>query len=51
MVKDLQKDFPRIKYLYNEITDIDNSRIPEFKKMVGDRGVFTLSVTYPGMHY
>ena len=51
MVKDLKKDFPKIKSLYGEIIGIDNSRIPGFKKMVGDNGVFTLSVTYPGMHY
>ena len=51
MVKDLQKDFSKIKHLYSDIIDMDNSRVQEFKKMVGDKGVFTLSVTYPGMHY
>ena len=51
MIKDLEKDFSKIKYLYGEITGIDNSRVPGFKKMTGDHGVFTLSVTYPGMHY
>ena len=51
MVKEIQKDFPKIKHLYSEITGVDNSNVQWFKKMTGDRGVFTLSVNYPGMHY
>jgi uroporphyrinogen decarboxylase len=51
MVKDLEKDFPKIKYLYGDIEDCEASIVPEYKNMVGDHGVFTLSVPYPGMHY
>jgi uroporphyrinogen decarboxylase len=51
MVKDLEKDFSKIKYLYGEITGIDASKVPEYKKMAGDHGVFTLPVIYPGMHH
>ena len=51
MVKDIKKDFQKIKYLYGDITGVDDSNIDSFKKMTGNHGVFTLSVTYPGMHY
>ena len=51
MIKDIKKDFSKIKYLYSRITGVDDSNIAGFKKMTGDHGVFTLSVTYPGMHY
>jgi uroporphyrinogen decarboxylase len=52
LVKDIEKDFPKIKYLYsNEITGIDKSNVAELRKMTGDNGVFTLAVGYPGMHY
>jgi uroporphyrinogen decarboxylase len=50
MVKDLEKDFPKIKHLYaSEITGVDVSKVADFRKMTGDHGVFTLSVSYPGM--
>jgi uroporphyrinogen decarboxylase len=48
MIKDIEKDFIKIKYLYGEITGYDASRIPELKRMTGDNGIFTLSVCYPG---
>jgi uroporphyrinogen decarboxylase len=52
MVKDIQKDFSKIKYFYNsEIIGVDDSNVADFIKMTGDHGVFTLSVNYPGMHY
>ncbi|MCL2834897.1 MAG: hypothetical protein FWD78_17135 [Treponema sp.] len=51
MVKDLQKDFPKIKYLYGDIIDMDVSMIPDLKKRVGENGVFTLPINYPGMHH
>jgi uroporphyrinogen decarboxylase len=50
MIKDIEKDFPKLKHLHaNEITGVDASNVAEFKKMTGDNGVFTLSVGYPGM--
>jgi uroporphyrinogen decarboxylase len=52
IIKDIQKDFSKIKYFYsNEIVGVDDSNVADFKKMTGDHGVFTLSVNYPGMHY
>ncbi|MCL2879556.1 MAG: hypothetical protein FWF29_04855 [Treponema sp.] len=50
MVKDLVRDFPKIRYLYSsEIAGVDVSNVAEFRKMTGEHGVFTLSVNYPGM--
>ena len=52
MIKDIEKDFPKVKHLYsNEITGVDDSNVAEFRKMTGEHGVFTLCVGYPGMHY
>ena len=49
-IKHFPDDFRKIKYFYGEITGADASKIPEYKKMSGDSGVFTLTLGYPGMH-
>lgn len=51
MVKDLQKDYYKIKELYSEIIGFDASNLEEMRKICGYRGIFCLSVGYPGMHY
>ena len=50
MIKDISQDFNKIKYLYDDITGYDVSKMSEYKKICGDSGIFTLIVGYPGMH-
>ena len=49
-VKDLQADFAKVKCFYGDIESYDASKLPEYRKMCGENGIFTLGVGYPGMH-
>jgi len=49
MVKNLEEDFPKIRYLYGDIESSDTSLVPEYRSLCGEDGIFTLSVGYPGM--
>ena len=51
MVKDLPKDFPKIRELYAPITGFDPVRVEEYRARAGDGGIFTLGVGYPGIQY
>lgn len=51
MVKDMEKDFPKIKELYSDITGYDPGLTEDYRKACGDRGIFCLGLTYPGMQY
>jgi uroporphyrinogen decarboxylase len=48
-VKNLTEDFPKIKYFYGDIEGYDDSLLAEYRALCGDKGVFTLTVGYPGM--
>jgi len=48
-IKDLKEDFPKIKYLYSEITGYDTSNVEPCRKLCGDDGIFCLGADYPGM--
>jgi uroporphyrinogen decarboxylase len=49
MVKNLEEDFPRIRYFYGDIESYDASLVPEYRALCGEDGIFTLTVGYPGM--
>lgn len=51
MVKNIKEDFPKIRHLYSDITGYDASNVPYYREICGDRGIFCLGVTYPGMQY
>jgi uroporphyrinogen decarboxylase len=51
MVKNLEEDFPRIRYFYGAIESYDASLVSEYRKLCGEDGIFTLTVGYPGMQY
>jgi uroporphyrinogen decarboxylase len=48
-IKDPEIDFPKIKYLYSEITGYDASNVEPMRKLCGDDGIFCLGADYPGM--
>ena len=48
MIKNIEEDFPKIRYFYGEIESYDASLVPEYRSLCGDDGVFTLAVGYPG---
>jgi uroporphyrinogen decarboxylase len=50
LVKDVQEDFPKFKYFYDEITGYDAANVEEDRALCGDDGIYTLTVSYPGMH-
>jgi len=50
MLKDLEKDFPKIKYFYGDIESYDTEKVSEYRNMCGDDGIFVLNAGYPGMH-
>lgn len=49
MVKDIGEDFAKIRYLYGDIKHYDASRVPEYRRLCGENGIFTLTCGYPGM--
>ena len=51
MIKDIKEDFLKIKELYSEITGYDDSKVGDYRKVCGDRGIFCLNLSYPGMQY
>ena len=50
-IKNMEEDFSKVRYFYGDIESYDSSKIPEYRKICGDNGIFTLSVGYPGMHH
>lgn len=51
MVKDIQKQFPMIRELYAPIIGYDATHMEEHRRRVGDKGIFCLTVNYPGVQY
>ncbi|MCL2834868.1 MAG: hypothetical protein FWD78_16985 [Treponema sp.] len=49
MVKNIEEDFPKIKYLFGDIESYDASLVPEYRSLCGDDGIFCLQTGYPGM--
>ena len=48
MVKNLEQDFARLKFLYPEIIGYDAATFEAMRAEVGDLGAFGATVTYPG---
>ncbi len=48
IIKNIKDDFEKIKYLYPEILDADNTGLEEMRSELGDLGAFGICVTYPG---
>ncbi len=48
LVKNLEADFPKIKYFYPEITGYDAAAFEAMRAEVGDLGAFGATVEYPG---
>ena len=52
MIKDLQNDFPKLKELmHSEIIGYEAPEIENYRRTCGDKGIFCLVITYPGMQY
>ena len=49
MVKNLEQDFPKVRYFYGDIESYDASLVSEYRGLCGEDGIFTLTVGYPGM--
>jgi len=49
MIKNLEEDFPKIRYLYGDIESYDASLVPEYRRLCGEDGIFTMGVGFPGM--
>lgn len=47
-VKDIVKDFRKLKYLYPKIFDYDKEEFEVMRSAVGDLGIFGASIGYPG---
>jgi len=47
-IKDLEKDFPKLRYFYPEILDYDSSELEIMRKELGDLGVLGVGIGYPG---
>jgi uroporphyrinogen decarboxylase len=50
MIKNIEEDFAKIRYLYSDIVSYDASHVPEYRSLCGDDGIFCMDVGYPGMH-
>lgn len=48
IIKDLKNDFPKLRWLYPEITGYDGEAARERMKQVGERGIFCIIMGYPG---
>lgn len=49
IVKDIIADFPKVRELYSPIVGYDASRVEEHRARVGDKGIFTLGIGFPGV--
>jgi hypothetical protein len=49
MIKNLEEDFPKIRYFYGGLESYDASLVPEYRSLCGEDGIFTLTIGYPGM--
>ena len=50
MVKDFERDFPKLRYMLTEITGYDDQLYLEMKKAVGQDGIMGEYVMPPGLH-
>ena len=50
-IKEPEKDFSiYLKYCYNDPSSSDDTEFQNWKKLIGNMGIATLSVSYPGFH-
>ena len=49
MIKDIEKDFPKIRSFYGDVESYDASLVPEYRSLCGEDGVFTFGLSFPGM--
>jgi uroporphyrinogen decarboxylase len=51
LIKDFERDFPKIRYFFGDVEHYDASLVPEYRALCGDSGIFTFISHYPGMHW
>ncbi len=50
MIKDLEEDFPKIRYFFEEPTGYDDSLFREIRRRAGEKGIACLGCGTPGFH-
>lgn len=48
IIKDLEQDFARLRWLYPEIEGYDGSKARDVMKRVGEKGIYCIIMGYPG---
>jgi len=51
MINDITVDFPKIREFYAPITGYEAVHIDDYRRRVGESGIFTLCIGYPGIQY
>lgn len=51
VIKDIEKDFVKLKHFYSEIIDYNTEEVEYKRELAGEKGIFCMMLPYPGMHH